>query len=98
MGRPLKTKVSEASAADMQAVVTRVAKKLKTFNRNTLQESVNKAFQKDQTSGDVAALVEAVNAWLGYCTAKYTMSNGTYTAIAGVRGRPKKVVAAQAAV
>jgi hypothetical protein len=98
MGRPLKTKVTDTSAADVQAVVTRVAKKLKTFNRNTLQEAVNKSFQKDATPEELNTLAEAVTAWVGSPEAgKYTVTNGTYTAVPGVRGRPKKVVVAQAA-
>lgn len=96
MGRPIKTKVTETSADAVQAVVTRVAKKLKTFNTASLQEAVNKAFQKDQTPADVTALTDAVKDWLNGAST-YTVTNGTYTAIAGRRGRPKKVVAAQAA-
>jgi hypothetical protein len=99
MGRPQKTKVSETSAEVVQAVVTRVAKKLKTFNNATLLENVNKAFQKDVSEDEVNVLIDAVTAWVNSPEAgKYTFAKGTYTAVAGKRGRPRKVVAAQAAV
>lgn len=99
MGRPLKTKVSETSAETVQSVVTRVAKKLKTFNIATLLDGVVKAFQKDASVGEVVTLNDAVNAWVkSPASGTYTVANGTYTAVAGKRGRPRKVVAAQAAV
>lgn len=100
MGRPKKTKVSDTSAETVQSVVSRVAKKLKTFNRSTLQEAVNKAFQKDTTPEEVTALTDAVTTWVKSPEAgTYTVTNGTYTAVPGKRGRPRKVVAsAQAAV
>ncbi len=99
MGRPKKTKVSDTSAETVQAVVTRVAKKLKTFNTATLQAAVNKAFQKDVSAEENITLINAVTAWVKSPAAgTYTVANGTYTAVAGKRGRPKKVVVAQAAV
>lgn len=99
MGRPTKTKVSDTSAETVQTVVTRIANKLKTFNRSTLQEAVNKAFQKNATTEELGILNDAVTAWVKTTEAgKFTVVAGTYTLVPGRRGRPRKVVAAQAAV
>jgi uncharacterized protein YuzB (UPF0349 family) len=100
MGRPLKTKVSETSVANVVAVIDRVSKKLKTFTRNTLQEAVNKSFQKTENDAEVDILDEAVLSRLAEyeSNGKYTVVNGTYTVVAGKRGRPKKVVEAVTAV
>lgn len=93
MGRPLKTKVSETSAETVQAVITRVAKKLKTFTSEALKEGVTKSF-KDVTDSDIAVLSKAVSDWsVGSEQHLYTWDHGTYKAIVGKRGRPKKAVA-----
>lgn len=93
MGRPLKIKVSETSAETVQAIITRVAKKLKTFTSEALKEGVTKSF-KDVTDSDISVLTKAVSDWsVGSEQHLYSWNHGVYTAIVGKRGRPKKVVA-----
>jgi hypothetical protein len=100
MGRPIKTKVSETSAADIAAVVDRVAKKLKSFSQETLYAAAFKSFQKTEDKADETKVELAVVAQVALYvqSGKYTVTNGVYTVVAGKRGRPKKVVEAVAAV
>jgi preprotein translocase subunit SecF len=99
MGRPTKTKVSETSVADTVIVINRVAKKLKSFSKDTLFGAVVKSFQKTEDAAELTSLEKAVDTMLTvYAVDGYTVANGVYTVIAGKRGRPKKVVEAVAAV
>jgi hypothetical protein len=95
MGRPRKNTVTSTSAEDVSAVVARVAKKLKSFDVKTLNASVNKSFS-EVTAEDAKVLEASVADFVAANVAKYTVANGTYTAVAGKRGRPRKVVAAAA--
>ncbi len=99
MGRPVKTKVSETPVADTVIVINRVAKKLKSFSKDTLFAAVVKSFQKTEDAAELASLEKAVDTMLtAYAVDGYTVANGVYTVIPGKRGRPKKVVEAVAAV
>lgn len=100
MGRPLKTKVSETSLDNVTAVVARVAKKLKSFNIETLYGAVVKSFQKTEDATELSSLEAAVAKYLanesGLNSSKYSVANGVYSIVPGKRGRPKKVVEAVA--
>ena len=99
MGRPLKTKVSETSAADIAAVVDRVAKKLKSFSQETLYAATFKAFQKTEEKADETKVELAVVAQVALYvqSGKYTVTNGVYNVVPGKRGRPRKVAVEAAA-
>lgn len=98
MGRPLKTKVSETSVADTVIVINRVAKKLKSFSKETLYSAVVKSFQKTEDVAELASLEKAVDTMLTvYAVDGYTVANGVYSVIPGKRGRPRKVAVEVAA-
>ncbi len=97
MGRPLKTKVSETSPMDVAAVVARVAKKLKSFSKETLTQAVYKSFQKTDEAAELHAIDNFIASYLVQEASKYSVSNGVYSVIPGKRGRPRKV-AVEAAV
>lgn len=98
MGRPLKTKVSETSPQDIAAVVVRVAKKLKTFTRETLTQAVYKSFQKTEDAAEQGTMEAHVASYTVNERSKYNIVDGVFTLIPGKRGRPRKVVEAVAAV
>ena len=101
MGRPVKTKVSETSTGDIALVIDRVAKKLKSFSKETLYASTFKSFQKTEDVHDEATIEAAVVKQVAVyvATGKYTETNGVYSVVPGKRGRPRKVaVEAVAAV
>lgn len=97
MGRPNKTKVSETSAAAIAAVVARVAKKIKSFTRETLTQAVYKSFQKTVDSAELSTMDASVSSYMVNEKSKYNINGDVYTVIPGVRGRPKKVAAVEVA-
>jgi len=92
MGRPNKYKVSEATTEQVQEVVNRVAKKLKSFTVSALLADVLKGFQATTDAAELKVVADAVDAAVtSYATSgAYTVANGTYTVVAGKRGRPRK--------
>ena len=99
MGRPQKTKVSETSAEVVVQVIDRVAKKLKSFSRESLLAAVVKSFQKTEDVAELGTLEAVVVSTLLTYTSngKYTVANGVFSAVQSKRGRPRKVVEAVAA-
>ena len=102
MGRPNKLSASAATQENVSTIMERAFKKTKVFTLNQIKELVVKSYKIDKTVAvdrvvDLHTFATLALASL-VATNKVTESSGTYTVVAGKRGRPKKVILAIAAV